>query len=198
MADLKIEKLTLEDGRHAERHTSLDTSGNEVVEIFAEEKRPLKLEKRIVREFKNVLAKETHQTIKEGEIAQEEVHANEMAEMPLKIVQKLGTPDHDRVVDGDYVKREEIGNIVAESVVAGISALMENMKHVPQAELSEIHAETAVPSVAKAIAPVMNAFSVVENNVQQKKKGNMTNIIILVGILVVQVAISGYIMIVMR
>jgi hypothetical protein len=46
----KIESLVLDDGRRAERHITLDANGNEVIEIFAEEKRPLKLEKRIVRE----------------------------------------------------------------------------------------------------------------------------------------------------
>jgi len=73
--EVRVEKLTLEDGRHAERRTSVDHQGNEVVEIYAEEVKPLKLEKRIVREMKNVVARELHQTLENGQISTEEVIA---------------------------------------------------------------------------------------------------------------------------
>jgi hypothetical protein len=36
-APVKVETLTLDDGRRAERHITLDEQGNEIVEIFAEE-----------------------------------------------------------------------------------------------------------------------------------------------------------------
>lgn len=38
--DVQIQHLTLDDGRHAERHISFDEDGNEIVEIFAEENDP--------------------------------------------------------------------------------------------------------------------------------------------------------------
>lgn len=35
---VRVETLTLDDGRRAERHIGLNDTGNEIVEIFAEEK----------------------------------------------------------------------------------------------------------------------------------------------------------------
>lgn len=122
----EIQKLTLDDGRRAERHVSTDAQGNEVVEIFAEEQRPLKLEKRIVRETKQIVCKETHQTVKDGEICYEEVRALE-PEVPLQIRGRIGTADHAKIVDGDYVRKDEIDKLIADGVVQGVTALMERL-----------------------------------------------------------------------
>lgn len=173
---VQVQKLTLDDGRHAEKHISYDENGGEIVEIFAEEKRPLKLERRIHREFKNVLAKETCETIKDGEVAQVEVRSSEQ-EMPLKIVDRIGVASHSKVVDGDYVRKDEISKIVAESVIAGVSALMENMEPVQKQETQ----------------PIFKAQSVVENNVAEKNKsGSKVNATMLIGIFVVQILLSAY------
>ena len=186
--EVRVNKMTLDDGRHAEKHVSTDEEGNEVVEIFAEEKRPLKLEKRIHREFKNVVSKETHETIKDGEVAHVEVRSTE-SEVPLKVVDRIGIVNHAKIVDGDYVRKDEIGKIVADSVVAGVSALMENMEPVYHRE--EVASQPQQPQ------PIFRAQSVVESNVAEKKKGDMTVNIVMAVILLAQMGFFGYMFFVM-
>lgn len=173
---IRIEKITLDDGRVAERHITTDASGNEVVEIFAEEKRPLKLEKRIVREMKSVVAKETHETIRDGEVTLQEVVAREQ-EVPLQVVSRMGVADHYKVVDGDYVHKNDIDKMITDGVVAGITALMENMEPV------------AAQSVKAE--PVVRAQEVVAKSVEEKKKGDMTVNVVLGAIIVVQLVVFG-------
>jgi len=188
--EIRVHKMTLDDGRHAERHVSINDDGNEVIEIFAEEKRPLKLEKRIHREFKNVVSKETHETIKDGEVAHVEIRSTE-SEVPLKVVDRIGIVNHAKIVDGDYVRKEEIGKIVADSVVAGVSALMENMENMEPVYQKEESSQTQHPQ------PIFRAQSVVENNVAEKKKGDYNVNIIIAVILLAQLGFFGYMFFVM-
>jgi hypothetical protein len=169
--NLKVESLVLDDGRRAERHTTVDANGNVVVEIFAEEKRPLKLEKRILREMKNIVSKETHQVVKDGEVSFEEILSLE-PEVPLQVRSRIGVVDHAKVVDGDYVRKDEIGKIIEDGVVAGVSALMEQME----------------PIKAQSVGKVLKAQEVVEKNVEEKKKGDSTINIILGVVIVIQLA----------
>lgn len=169
---VEVKQLTLDDGRRAERHVSHD-GVNEVVEIFAEERRPLKMEKRIIREHKQIVSKETHETIKDGEVSHIEVRSLE-PEVPLQVRERIGLVDHHKVVDGDYVRKDEIGQIVADSVVTGVAALMDN---------GVVHHEDK---------PMFHAQSVVENNVAEKKKSDgMANVVMGV-LLVAQLAFFGY------
>lgn len=186
-APVKVETLTLDDGRRAERHITLDEQGNEIVEIFAEEQRPLKLEKRILREFKTVVAKETHETIKDGEIALQEVRSSE-PEVPLQLRSRIGVADHHKVVDGDYVRKQEIDKLIADGVVAGVSALMEHMEPVIHQKPEPVVAQQPQP-----VQPLFRAQSVIEKNVEEKKKGDMTVNIILGVIIVLQLGFFGYI-----
>ncbi len=190
---VKVETLTLDDGRRAERHIVLDDNGNEVVEIFAEEKRPLKLEKRIVREFKNIVAKETHQSVRDGEVILEEVHSQE-PEVPLQLRSRVGVADHAKVVDGDYVRKEEVSKLIADGVVAGVSALMEQMEPVVHQPVAQqpvvVHEPVARPE------PVFKAQAVVEKNVEEKKKNDMTVNVIMGVIIVLQLAFFGYLFLV--
>jgi hypothetical protein len=196
--EIRVHKLTLDDGRHAERHLSVDEDGNEVVEIFAEEKRPLKLEKRIHREFKNVVSKETHETIKDGEVAHVEVRSTE-SEVPLKVVDRIGIVNHAKIVDGDYVRKEELGKIVADSVVAGVSALMESMEPVYHREEPVYHREEPVYHREETTQPqpIFKAQSVVENNVAEKNKNQLTTNIIIAVVLLAQLVFFGYMFFVM-
>jgi hypothetical protein len=180
--EIRVETLTLDDGRRAERHVALDETGNEVVEIFAEEKRPLKLEKRIVREFKNIVSKETHQTVKDGEVAYEEVHSLE-PEVPLQLRQRIGVADHAKIVDGDYVRKDEIDKLIADGVVQGVTALMEHMEPVQQ----------QVRQTAVQPAPVFRAQEVIEKTVDEKKKNDMLVNVIMGVIIVAQAAFFGYV-----
>ena len=177
--EVRVQKMILDDGRNAERHISVDGDGNEVVEIFAEEKRPLKLEKRIQREFKSVIAKETHQTIKDGEVAHVEVRSGE-SDVPLKVVERIGIVDHAKIVDGDYVRKDEIGKIVADSVVTGVTALMENMEPM------------SAPVVQSVPQPIYRAQAVVESNVAEKAKTDSTVSIIMILILVAQLGFFAW------
>ena len=173
---VQVKQLTLDDGRRAERHVSHDENGNEVVEIFAEERRPLKMEKRILREYKTIVSKETHETIKDGEISHVEVRSLE-PEVPLQIRERIGIAEHHKVVDGDYVRKEEISQIVADSVVTGVSALMEGMDPVAHHKDEE---------------PMFHAQSIVEKNVADKKKSDgMANIVMGI-ILIAQCAFFAY------
>lgn len=182
--EVTVHRMTLDDGRLAERHVSFDADGNEVVEIFAEEKRPLKLEKRIHRQFKNVVAKETHEIIKDGEVAHVEVRSVD-GEVPLRVVDKIGVADHAKIVDGDYVRKDEIGKLVADSVVAGVSALMETMEPVYQKEEPVVVQQTTA-------APKFNARAIVESNVEDKSKNDSIVNIVMAAILLAQVAFFGY------
>lgn len=181
--EVRVQMITLEDGRRAERHQFLDDGGNEVIEIFSEDRRPLKLEKRIVREHKQVVAKETHETIRDGEVAEVEVRSLE-PDVPLQVRERLGTPEHSKVVDGDYIRKDEIGKIVADSVVAGMQALME-------------HWEPSVEEGQAPVPPAISAQTVVEKNVADKKKSDSTINIVMAVILVAQLAFFGYMFFVM-
>lgn len=70
--DVKVEEVTLDDGRRAEKHI-IKESGKEVVEVFAEQKPVMKLENRIIRETKTVVVKEVHQKLEDGNVVSEEV-----------------------------------------------------------------------------------------------------------------------------
>lgn len=207
--EARVQMVTLEDGRHAEHHVTHDENGNEVVEIFAEEKRPLKLEKRIVREHKKVVARETHETIRDGEVVHHEVQSGE-PDVPLQVRERIGVADHAKILDGDYVRKDEIGQLVADGVVAGVEALMENMEPVVvpkeeqhyEPEPAPVYQEPAPAPVYQEPAPVaqepmFKAQSVVEKNVAEKKKNDgMINIVLGV-ILVAQLGFFGYLFLVM-
>ena len=184
---VNVKNLTLDDGRRAERHVTTDELGNEIVEIFAEERRPLKMEKRIVREHKRIVAKETHETIKDGEVAHIEVRSLE-PEVPLQVRERIGLVDHHKVVDGDYVRKDEIGKLVADSVVTGVSALMESMEPV-------IHHRE--PQHVVHEEPIFHAQSVVEQNVADKNKNNGLINMVMGVILVAQLGFFGYMFFIM-
>jgi len=87
MNDRRIEKITLEDGRRAERHTYRDDDGREIVEVYSEVERPLNLERRIVREFETVVASETVEDIHDGIVVGKDVRAVDAA--PLRVVERV-------------------------------------------------------------------------------------------------------------
>jgi hypothetical protein len=96
--NVKIEQVTLQDGRRAERHSYFNDQGNEIVEIYVEEKSPLVLEKRIIKEPK----RETIQTIQDGQVVQES--------------KGVGVEP----CSEDFVRKDEIARLVAEGIVAAL------------------------------------------------------------------------------
>lgn len=181
MSDNKIDSLTLDDGRKAERHITYDADGREIIEIFAEEKKPLKLEKRVIKEMKQVVAKETHETIRDGEVIFQEVKSLE-PDIPLELRQRIAVVDHDRVVNGEYLTKEQAAEMVQEGVVAAVSTLLQNIEPV------QLHSQSA-----KAVVKPLKAQQLVEDNVEETKKKQGTLEIVMGIVLVAQVvAIVAY------
>jgi hypothetical protein len=77
-------------------------------------------------------------------------------------------------------------------VVAGISALMEKQAEQKRSPLFSWPA--SAQSAAPAVQPALKAQTVVEQNVEQKKKGDVIAMIVMSVIIVVQLAFFGYIM----
>jgi hypothetical protein len=194
----KVEQVRLPDGRHAERHINKDENGNEVVEIFAEEQRPLKLEERIVRETKRIVAKETREQIKDGDVAHVEVRSLE-PEVPLQMRERIGIADHSKIVDGDYVRKDEIGQLVTDGVVVGVGAMMENMEALFYQPPEEVVYEEPAPAPVqmRQPEPIFNAQSVVENRVAEKKGNDGLVNSVLAIILIAQAAFFGYMFFIM-
>lgn len=180
--NIRVENVVLPDGRRAERHVTLDADGREVVEIFAEEVRPLKLEKRITKEKKQIVAKETVETVKDGNVVKVDVKSVD-AEPPLQLREQIATVDHDKVVYGDYVKRDELKTVVADSVVAGVSALVE-----AQALQSQSLQAQSVP-----VAPKIRIQEAVGQNVEQKKENDWRTIVWMAVILAAQIGLAIYV-----
>lgn len=184
---VEVKHLTLDDGRQAERHFAVDENGDEVVEIFAEDKRPKKLEKRIVRKHKRVVDQEIVETVRDGEVIHREVLAGDPVR-PLQVVERIGVVDHAKVVDGDYVRKDEMQAMVADAVVAGVSALLDG--YTPVEEHHHHHAAAVAPMAA--VEPVFKAQSLVAENVAEQKKNDGTVSAVMGGILCVQVVFFIY------
>jgi hypothetical protein len=110
-----IEKITLEDGRLAERHTSTGANGEKIVEVFEEAKRPVSLKKRVVEIEKKVLAEKRVETIGEdGQIVDVKVHSIEAPKLELR--EHIGVAENHELNALSYAKNKD----VVSAVVAGI------------------------------------------------------------------------------
>lgn len=158
---------------------------------FSLRKTTQKLEKRIVREHKKIVSKETHELVRDGEVIQREIVSRD-AEPPMQVRERIGLADHAKIVDGDYVRKEEIDKIVADGVVAGVAALMENMEPVFNQRVA-----VAQPQPQYKPEPIFNAQSIVEQNVEDKKKNDGVINVVMAGILIAQLAFFGYMFFVM-
>lgn len=174
----KIERFTLEDGRKAERHISTNESGEKVIEIFVEEQRPLKLEKRITEKRKEILAEQKVETIQNGEIV--DVQSSSVdPHVKMQLREHIAKADNAELHSCGYVSKKELGPVVADAVVAGISALLEKN-------------DTVKEHSFKATAPVVKAQNIVEERVEQQKKNDLITYIVLGVIVIVQVAVFGF------
>ena len=193
--ETRVEHITLHDGRRAERHVSYDEVGNEVVEVFAEEKRPLKLEERLVRETEEIVSRETLEHVRDGEVTYREVRSL-APDVPMEVRSRVGLVDHHKVVDGDYVRREDIAELVSESVIAGVQAMMEGQQP-PQVIVKHEHPEVVPverPQVPRPATeqPIFSAQSQVAQHVEEKSKNDQFINIIMGGIILVQLGFFGY------
>lgn len=75
----KVEKIFTDDGRRAEKRYSIDEAGNRVVEIWAEEKSPLKLAEKIIERSEEVVVERIIETVDPttGEVLDRKVEAVE-------------------------------------------------------------------------------------------------------------------------
>jgi hypothetical protein len=187
--NVMVEKLTLGDGRRAEQHVTYNADGDEIVEVFAEESRPLKLEERIVRKHKTIVAEERIEKVRDGEVVHVETKSREPV-VPLQVVERIGVADHAKIVDGDYVRKEEIVGLVSDAVVAGMCAVMENYEPAPVQEVHHHH--HANETETESPAPIFKAQAAVEEHVAEKKKNDGTINAIMAGIVVVQIIFFAY------
>ena len=191
--EARVEHITLHDGRKAERHISYDEMGNEVVEVFAEEKRPLKLEERIVRETEEIVSRETVEHVRDGEVTYREVRSLS-SDTPMEVRSRVGLVDHHKVVDGDYVRKEDIAELVSESVIAGVQAMMESQQPhqgIVKHEASPIIFER--PQVPRPVEhPIFSAQSQVAQHVEEKGKHDQFTNIIYGVIILVQLGFFAY------
>ena len=204
----KTEKVTLEDGRLAERRTYYDDEGSEIVEVYVEPKRNLKLDKRVINKTKTVLAEQRIQTIRDGEVVDEEIHSIE-PEVRLEKRQHIQKEGFDE--QGDYVTKDQLSRAVSEGVVeamkAALAPIREQMASTPKEIVIEkpvvdqrpaplfstpVEKETVVPAQSKQ--PELSAQSIVEQNIEDKKKHDLNSFILFGVIAVAQVGLLGWIL----
>ena len=173
MDKVEIERTIL-DGRVAERHVKFNEDGDKIVEVFAEDKRPLKLEKRIVQKHKNIVSEERTEYIKDGEIVEVEVKAVD-ANVKMELREHIGTADHAVTVDGQYATKQD----VAAAVVAGITEFVDSME---------------VETVRAQSMPVMSAAEQIEQRIEKKEtKSSDSSLNMIMGLLIfAQLAFGFY------
>ena len=187
MDNVKVEQIVLPDGRRAERHSFVDAEGKEVVEIFAEEKKPLQLEKRISREKKEYLAREVEETVQNGTVVEQKVVEHQ--EPKLEVTKHIGLAEHAKVLDGEYLRKDEASSMIADGVVAAVSALIDARRDLIQpAPIAEEPAHEPY----QRVLPKVSAQAVVEQNVEDKKKNQLWLDVGLVALIVAQVGFFVY------
>jgi hypothetical protein len=174
-----VEKFTLEDGRMAERHITLNPAGEKVVEVFVQEKLPLKLEKRITEKKKEIVHEQKIETIKDGEVVEVKVLSTE-PNVKMELREHIAKTDKDQIGAINYVTKKELIDVVTQAVVAGVTAAK------PQ--------PVAQQPVAQKPAPLFRAQSIVEENVAAKKRNDAIWIGVMVIALVAQVAFFSYLL----
>lgn len=187
MDNVQVEQITLQDGRRAERHTFVDADGKQVTEIFAEEKKPLQLERRISKEKREYVAREVEETVRNGAVVEQKVI--EHPEPEMEITKHIGLVDHAKVIDGEYLRKEEASGMIADGVVAAVSALLDARKDLFQAPAPVVNAP-AEPY--QRIVPKVSAQSIVEQNVEEKQKNKMWVDVGLGVLIVAQIAFFAY------
>jgi hypothetical protein len=174
-----VEKFTLEDGRMAERHITLNPAGEKVVEVFVQEKLPLKLEKRITEKKKEVVHEQKVETIKDGEVVEVKVLSTE-PNVKMELREHIAKTDKSEIGALNYATKKDLIDVVTQAVVAGVAAAK------PQ--------QVAVQQPAPAPKPLFRAQSVVEENVAAKKKNDALWIGVMVIALIAQVGFFGYLL----
>lgn len=167
MENKKVERIHLEDGRAAERHVSVNEAGEKVTEIYVEEQRPFKLEKRITEKRKDILAEQKVEKIQDGQIVEVQLSSVD-PNVKLQLRDHIATAENAELRSLNYASKKD----VADAVVAGVSALLEQQNYQRQ-------------------QPVLSAQSLIEERVEPKK-GSSLLLVGLVVVALIQVAIFGF------
>jgi hypothetical protein len=189
----KTEKVTLEDGRLAERRTFYDDEGSEVVEVYVEPKRNLTLDKRVINKTKTVLAEQRIQTIKDGEVVDEEVHS---IEPNIRLEKRQHIQKEDYAEQGEYVTQNQLNRAVVEGVVEAMKVafptVQEQFIKSQDVLLEPVKDEPKRPLFSNP-QPTLSAQSIVEQNIEDKKQHNMNSFILFGVIALVQIGLLGWI-----
>lgn len=161
---MKIEKLNLEDGRIAERRSFINDEGNEVVELFTEPKKNLNLDKRIINKRKEIVSEQIVQTIKDGEVVEEEVFSQEPP-VKLEKVRHIQKEDYDQV--GDYVTNERLSRAIAEAM----TPLFEKLS-VAKSEPKLFSNEYTPVETPSYVETTKSTRSLITEHVDEKKKND--------------------------
>lgn len=165
----KIEKLNLEDGRIAERRSFTNELGNEVIELFTEPKRNLNLDKRIINKKKEIISEQIVQTIKDGEVVEEEVFSHEPP-VKLEKVRHIQTENFDQV--GDYVTKDSLSRAISEAMNPLIEKLSQD-----QSQKQKLFSDVVMSPVAEKYAseePKKYTPELVSKNIDDKKNDKKT------------------------
>jgi len=167
----KIEKITMEDGRIAERRVSIDKNGDKHIELWAEEPKALKLESRVVEKHATVVSERKIEMVNsDGDIVNVKVESID-PQSNMELVQHLGVATDQNA--SKYVTKDDlVAALVAVNEVQGQSMGM-----------------------LSAPAPVMSAQSVVQQNVEGAGMG-MTDKVLLALAGIAAVA-CGYVLFIM-
>lgn len=164
---MRVEKVTLEDGRIAERRKFRNEEGDEVVEVYVEPKKPLKLDKRVINKHREILAEQRIQTIRNGQVVDEEVHSIE-PEVRLEKRAHIQS-ENEKYEDGEYITKRDLAEAMSE--------IMREVKKDADCAADDRPLFSQQKSMYPT-EPVVSAQSIVEKNVEDKKKKDINSLIL--------------------
>jgi len=188
-----VERIQLEDGRHAERHVT-DDGETRVVELHAEPKRDKLLEKRIVEKRRNVICERTIESVdpSTGEVVEQLVESIDPPESRMQLVKHIALEQQG--VSALGVKKEDCSVTREELIDAVVSAVRAIKEH----ENVEPPQQPAPKAVKAQSVPQVSAYQelVGERVLQSQQKTPAMNLTLLM-IIAAQVAALAYIMFIM-
>ena len=168
---MHVEKIILEDGRRAERHIDKTEGGERVVSLYAEEPRPMNLEKRVRQKFKEVLAEECVETIKDGQVIDSKVSSIE-PKVEMRLVEHVAKAENPVFNAQGFVTRDEFKEVMLTSIEAILAARQD-----------------AKPVMAAQAVPQFRAQAVVEERVAAEEKNNTLTLVVLGAFVVIQIGL---------
>ena len=113
MDNIKVEKITLEDGRRAERRVK-ENENEVVLELLVEPERPLHLSKRVIEKKKPFVYERQTETINaSGEVVEVKKESAE-PQVEMQVVNHIGVADNTRSQNG--ITREEMEQAIAYAI----------------------------------------------------------------------------------